>query len=292
MKKLLVLVVAVVALGACHNYKKDAQQLALLKDSLEQEAAFKDSSIVGFLSDFNEIQANLDSIKKVEQLVTVRSNNGGELDASQKEAILEDIAMLKDLLQRNKELTTSLQKKLGNANSKIGKLEGTIKQMQLMVNNLEAQVQEKDAEIVALTNEVQKLNIDISSLNEKIMAAESDNQQKSETIASQTVALNTAFYVFGSMKELKDNGIIEKKGGVLGIGKTPTIKKDFNRDYFTEIDIREFDLLPLMVKKAKVVSVHPAGSFHISGDRTADTLFVDNSAEFWKASKFLVIVTN
>jgi hypothetical protein len=48
-----------------------------------------------------------------------------------------------------------------------------------------------------------------------------------------------------------------------------------------------------MVKKAEIISVHPAGSFHISGGkRTADTLYIDNKAEFWKASKYLVILTN
>ncbi len=79
---------------------------------------------------------------------------------------------------------------------------------------------------------------------------------------------------------------------MLGIGKTPLIKKDFNRSYFTEIDIRNLDYIPLMVKKAKLVSVHPADSYHISGAKGADTLFIEDSAEFWKASKYLVIILN
>ncbi len=292
MKKIVVILWGVLMLGACHNYKKDAQQLTLVKDSLQQQTAFKDSSIVELLSGFNEIQANLDSIKKLEKLVTVQSKQGGELSNQQKDQILEDIALLNNLLQRNKDLAASLQKKLKGANSKISELEGTIKQLKMMLDNLEYQVQEKDGEIVALTNEVQKLNIDISSLNEKIMAIETENRQKAETIENQTVQINTAYYVFGSIKELKDNGIIEKKGGVLGVGKIPTMKKDFNRDYFTEIDIRDFKYLPLQAKKARMVTVHPEGSFHFSGEKTADTLFVDRQNEFWKASKYLVIITD
>ena len=292
MKKLLVLVLTVVIFSSCHNYKKDAERLMFVKDSLQQEAAFRDSTIVGFLNDFSEIQANLDSIKKIEKLVTVQSGIGRELNSSQKKMILEDIALLNDLMKRNKELTASLQKKLKDANFKIGNLEGTMKELQLMVNNLEAQTQQKDGEIIVLKEDVRKLNVDISSLNEKIATVETESQQKTQTIETQTVAMNKAYYAFGTAKELKDNGIIEKSGGVIGMGKTPVMKKDFNRDYFTEIDIRNFDYLRLMAKKAKLITVHPEDSYHFTGKKSSDTLFIDNSSEFWKVSKYLVVLTD
>ena len=279
-------------LVGCHNYKKDAQQLKISGDSLKIEAAFKDSSIIEFLNDFNEIQANLDSIKKFEKLVTIESNLGSELNSKQKKKILEDISLLNELLQKNKVLTVALQKKLNNANFKAGKLDAMVSEFKLMVSNLEMQVQEKDVEIMSLNDKVSKLNVDISSLNQKIGEIETESLQKSETIKSQTAQLNKAFFAFGSIKEFKEKGVIEKSGGLLGIGRTPALKKDFNRDYFTEIDIREFDILPLMVKKAKVVSVHPASSYHISGEKRADTLFIDDQVEFWKASKYLVIITD
>lgn len=107
----------------------------------------------------------------------------------------------------------------------------------------------------------------------------------------QTLKLNEAYYAIGNAKELKDVGLIERSGGVLGVGRTSTIKEDFNSEYFTEIDIREFNYIPLMVKSAEVLSVHPEGSFHISGRKTADTLFIDNKADFWKAARYLVILT-
>jgi hypothetical protein len=292
MKKLVFFIAGIVVLSACHNYKKDAQNLMLVKDSLEQVTAFRDSSIASFLNDFSEIQANLDSIKQIEKIVSVQSGSNRELNASQKQLIIEDIAMLHQLLQKNKELTASLQKKLKNANFKISDLEQTISGLELLVKNLEAQANEQDIVIADLTNEVKKLNVDITQLNQRIQVVESESQQKSETIETQTVALNKAYYAFGTLKELKDNDIIEKSGGVIGIGKTPVMKKDFNKDYFTEIDIRNFDYLRLMAKKAKLITVHPEGSFHFTGKKLSDTLFIDNSAEFWKASKYLVVLTD
>ncbi len=292
MKKLLFFIAGIIALSACHNYKKDAQNLTLVKDSLEQVTAYKDSSIASFLGDFSVIQANLDSIKQIEKIVSVQSGRNRELNTSQKQQIIEDIALLHQLLQKNKELTASLQKKLKNANLKIADLEETISGLELMVKNMEAQANEQDLQIASLTDEVKKLNVDITQLNQKIKDVETVSQQKTVTINEQTVALNTAYYAFGTLKELKDNGIIEKSGGVIGMGKTPVMKKDFNRDYFTPIDIRDFKYLRLMAKKAKLITVHPADSYHFTGKKTADTLFIDNTAEFWKASKYLVVLTD
>jgi hypothetical protein len=292
MKKILILGLVIVFFASCHNYKKDAGQLIMLRDSLQNEASFKDASIVEFLNDFNQIQESLDSIKKLENLVTVKSAQGREMNQRQKDLILEDIALLNDLIQKNKEEVSSLQKKLSTANARIGKLDAMTAEFERMVNNLERQVQDKDTEIFALSQQVQNLNININTLNQRIYEVESESQRKTETIQNQTVQLNKAYFAFGTNKELNDNGVIEKTGGLLGIGRTALIKEDFNRDYFSEIDIRDVDFIPLMVKKAEMISVHPAGSFHISGQKTADTLFIDNKAEFWKASKYLVVLTN
>jgi len=292
MKKLIFVLLGIVLLGGCHDYKKDAQNLGMVKDSMEQVAAIRDSSIASFLNDFSEIQANLDSIKQIEKIVSVQSGSNRELSASQKQLIIEDIAMLHQLLQKNKKLIASLQRKLNNSNIKNANLEKTIAGLELMVKNLEVQSSEKDVVIADLTNDVKKLNVDIKQLNEKIQVVETEIQQKTETIESQSTQLNKAYYAFGTLKELKDNGIIEKSGGLIGIGKTPVMKEDFNRDYFTEIDIRDFDYLRLMAKKAKLITVHPAESFHFTGKKLGDTLFIDNSAEFWKVSKYLVVLTD
>ena len=290
MKRLLIVSLGLFLLASCHNYKQDAEKLTMERDSLTAEAAMKDSSIVGYLSDFNEIMTRLDSIKSIEKLVTVKSAERREMSYSQKQKILEDIELLNDLLQKNKDQVNALQKKLNNSNYKVGKLNATIKELELMVSNLQKQIEEKDTEIARLNMDVQNLTKDIHQLNERIAVMEDESQQKSNTIDMQTLEMNKAFYIIGSSKELKENGVIDRSGGFLGLGRTSTIREDFNKDLFTGVDKRELQYLPLNVKKADVVSVHPAGSFHISGVKTADTLYIDNQAEFWSTSKYLVVV--
>lgn len=291
MKKWLLLVI-LTSLWGCQQNRQQAERLNLVMDSLKQVASEKDSAIVDFLSGFNEIQENLDSIKAVEKLVTVTSSGGVELKGSQKQQILEDIALLNQLIRKNKEMTADLQKKLSNSNTKIGKLQGMVAEFERMITNLNSQIEMKDAEIVRLTEDIQKLNINVTELSSQVEQVTQEVREKEQTIETQTVELNKAFYALGTVRELADNEVLDKSGGVLGIGRTLKMKKDFNRDYFSEVDIRQFRVLPLMVKKAKLVTVHPVGSFHITGEKRADTLFVDNPQEFWKASKYLLIAVD
>lgn len=286
MKKLL-FVLSVMVLVSCGQHKKEIARMQAKQDSVSQLGVQKDNSILEFIGSMNEIQMNLDSIKSIEKIVSVQTASGTELKAEAKNRIVEDIAQINNLLQKNKELVKSLQGKLRASNVKIAELEN-------MISLLNKQMGEKDAEIAILKQELENLHINVAGLNQKIeqitTESEATIKAKTQTINEQTIAMNTAYYAFGTKKELEEKNVIEKEGGVLGMGKTIKLKKDFNRDYFMKIDIREFNQLPLNSKKAKIVTTHPADSYHLTGVKTVEALVIDKPEEFWKATKYLVIV--
>lgn len=286
MKKLLV-ALSVLVLFSCGQHKKEIIRMQAKQDSVVALNVQKDNSILQFIGAMNEIQSNLDSIKAIEKIVSLQTAPGTELKVEAKNRIIEDIAQINNLLQKNKELVKSLQAKLRSSNQRITELE-------TMIEHLNKQVGEKDAEIANLKQELENLHVDVANLNQKIetITAESEKtiKEKDQTIEGQTVALNTAFYAFGTKKELADKNVIEKEGGVLGMGTTIKMKKDFNRDYFMKVDIREFKELPLNTKKARLVTYHPDGSYHFKGEKTFESLVIDKPDEFWKASKYLLIV--
>lgn len=271
------------------GHKKEIARMQAKQDSIAQLGVQKDNSILEFIGAMNEIQMNLDSVKTIQKLVSVQTAPGTELKAEAKKRIVEDIRQINDLLQKNKDLVKSMQGKLNSSSVKI-------KELQNMIEILNKQLADKDAELVRLNSDLEKLHVDVAGLNQKIetITAESNAtiKAKTQTIDEQTIALNTAFYAFGTKKELTEKNVIEKEGGVLGIGKTLKIKKDFNRDYFMKIDIREFKQLPLNTKKAKLVSYHPDGSYHftLTAKKTVESLVIDKPEDFWKASKYLLIV--
>ena len=286
MKKLLY-VLSVMVLVSCGQHKKEIAQMQARQDSITQVAVQKNNTILEFIDEMNEIQSNLDSIKSLEKIVSVQKSSGVEMKTAAKERIAEDIAQINDLLQKNKALVKSLTNKYRASNAKITELEKTIE-------NLTKQMGDKDADIANLTAELEAMHINVTNLNQQIetITAENENtvKEKNQAIEEQTNAMNTAYYAFGTKKELAEKNVIEKEGGVLGMGKTLTMKKDFNRDYFTKVDIREFKQLKLNAKKAVVLANHPVGSYHLTGTKTADGLVIDKPDEFWKVSKYLVVV--
>lgn len=289
MKKLL-FILAVVVLASCQQKKIDRMQT--VQDSLVTAAHEKDSTITDFIGTMNEIQANLDTVKKLQDIVNVESKTNAEPSRSSRDKILNDIAMINNLLQKNKELVASQKKKLNYSSYKM-------KEMREMLDRMTAQLNEKDTEIAQLKSELEKLHINISSLNQDLMTAKEKAEQqakmleeKSSTIDMQTTEMNTAYYVFGTAKELVENGIVEKEGGFLGLGRSLKFRKDFNPDLFTKIDIRKLTEISLNAKKAQVITTHPAGSYKLVGDDMIEKLEITNPEKFWKTSKYLVVVVN
>ena len=90
---------------------------------------------------------------------------------------------------------------------------------------------------------------------------------------------------------MKEQGVISKSGGFIGIGKTAKLSDDFNREYFTKIDISTVNEIELMSKKVKIISNHPSESYKIEGeDDSAEKLLILDSDAFWSSSKYLVMV--
>jgi DNA repair exonuclease SbcCD ATPase subunit len=286
MKKLM-FVLSVLVLVSCGQHKKEIAVMQARQDSITQVAVQKNNAILEFIDEMNEIQSNLDSIKTIEKIISVEKASNVELKTAAKDRIAEDIAQINDLLQKNKALVKSLTNKYKASNSKITELETTIA-------NMNKQLAEKDTDIASLTAELEALHINVTNLNQQIETITADSQkaikEKELAFEQQANVLNTAYYAFGTKKELAEKNVIEKEGGVLGLGKTLALKKDFNRDYFQKIDIRDFKQITLNSKKAVLLANYPADSYHLTGIKTVDALVIDKPDEFWKTSKYLVVV--
>jgi DNA repair exonuclease SbcCD ATPase subunit len=280
-------VLSVLVLVSCGQHKQEIAQMQARQDSITQVAEQKNNTILVFIDEMNEIQTNLDSIKAIEKIISVEKASSIELKTSTKDRIAGDIAQINTLLQKNKALVKSLTNKYKASNERIAELETTIA-------NMTNQMADKDADIANLTAELEALHINVTNLNQQIetITAESAKtiKEKEQAFEEQANEMNTAYWAFGTKKELAEKNVIEKEGGVLGMGKTLALKKDFNRDYFQKIDIREFKQMTLNAKKAVLLANHPAGSYHLTGTKIIEALVIDKPIEFWKTSKYLVVV--
>jgi len=261
--------------GAEKEKNPVVDSLAGDNSNLKGQLTEKEAAIQEFVNTFNEIQANLNEIKEKEKIVTSNTQQGTDVK-SKEEQIKQDIQSIYELMGKNKARISSLNKKLKNANTKIAGLEQ-------MIATLEAQLNEKDIQITDLKNKVEQLNIELSNLVVNYENLEQENQVKTEK-------LNLAYYVIGTGKELKQKGITEKEGGFVGLGKVTELKKDFNKEYFTKIDVSQTTVIPIGAKKIKILSTHPSNSYKLIGQKPVEKLEIVNADDFWSVSKYLVIV--
>ena len=236
----------------------------------------QDSSIQSFIRGFNEIQDNLDEIKKKEKIVTENSKDP-EVRKSKEQEIVDDIQAIYDIMNKNKQRLASMKSKLKESNKKNDELEK-------FIARLTTEIEEKDATINDLKGQLERLNVEMTALNLNYEEATQESSVKTEK-------LNTAYYAFGTSKELIKNNVLTKEGGFIGMGKTAKMKEDFNKGYFTKVDISVFTEIVLGVKKAKFITTHPASSYKIEGtDGKAEKIVITNAEDFWSASKYLVVV--
>lgn len=285
MKKIIPFFV-LLAFGACKsNIQEDPAYKKLLseRDSLAGLVSTDVVTINQYLSDFNDIQTNLDRIKEAEKLITINANNA-ENQTSAKDQINQDMQLIYDLLQQNKNTIDDLRRKLKKSNNKLVELEK-------MLSNLEQQLTAKNAEIEELKAKLEQMNIKVEILTANIDSLNKENAQKQDVIAQKTEELNTAYYVLGSKKELIENKIISKEGGFVGMGKIEKLRDDFNKDYFTKIDITQINEIPINASKAKVITSHPTNSYKLETmDKKVEKLIILDKKSFWSVSKYLVIV--
>ncbi len=275
----LLLTVGSVSFTSCGGDKEKevnplADSLAGVNGELNGKLSEKEAAMQEFISSFNEIQENLNAIKEKEKIVSNASSQGDV--KSKEDQIKEDIQAIYDLMSKNKNRISSLSKKLKNSNLK---LEG----LEKMIENLQNSINLKDAEIAELKTKMEGLNIELSNLTTNYQEVEAEVAAKKEEI-------NTAYYAIGTSKELKAKNVISKEGGFIGLGKTTKVKEDFNKEYFTKVNIEQTTSISIGAKKAKLITSHPSGSYKMIGEKPVEKIEITNAKEFWSASKYCVII--
>ena len=267
--------VSVMILSSCNQ--DQINQLNSEKQALVEESAEKEEAIEQMLMKFNQIQENLDEIKKREGILHVSDPEIA------RETMVEDIQLINQLMIENEELNRQLLEELSESNYATAEL-------RKMVDHLNEQMDEKDKEIALLKQEIQlkdKKLFELFISNDSLSNLAAN--QKAE-INEMTDEMNIAFYAYGTYKDLEENKVLTKEGGVLGLGKTTNLEKNLNVDYFTKIDIRKQKSFLIYADKAELVSKHPDGSYKFVGENKVDSLVITDVDAFWKTTKMMVIV--
>jgi len=280
MKKLLFVALCLLAMVACKN-EKPAQNLAGVSqaDSLQKIIAQKDNEINDMMATLNDIQEGFRQITEAENRVTVAQAGEGADKAQQ---IRENIQFISQRMMQNKQLINKLQQQLRESSFKGDELKKTIETLTSQMEEKEQQLQQLRAELDSKDIHISQLDETINNLNTDVSNLQQESSQKTEVINTQDKQLNTAWYVFGTKRELKEQNILVK-------GKV--LQGNFNKNYFTKIDIRVDKEIKLYSKSAELLTAHPGGSYTLTRDsKDQYVLRITNPQTFWSTSKYLVIL--
>lgn len=269
------LVVVLLMLTACgKNSKQEEERQKELTElqTLRTQVAEQDSLI-------NLVIQNFAQIQQLEGMITLDGNS--EVPQSQRGKIEDNLRLINEKLESNRQTIDLLNKKLAQSGNKNSSLQRTI-------GTLQEQLNAKNAEILDLTEELKRKNYAIGVLDSMVTDLSNNVENLSKTSAAQQAelerqdaALNTVRYCIGTSRDLKDMNII-RNGEVVTEG--------YQSDYFTQIDLRKVTSIPLYEKKAELKTKHPKSSYKlVKGEDKMLTLEITNPREFWSLSKILVI---
>ncbi|MCW3805471.1 hypothetical protein [Plebeiibacterium marinum] len=290
MKKLIIPLIATCIISCTGPSSKE--KLTQQNDSLLVASAEKDKILNELASSLVAIDENLQTIKEKENLIAVNMGTPESNSESLQVKINSDIQDIYELMLANKERIAELEQKIKQSNS-------DNKSLNNLVSRLNKQLKEKSIEIIELREQLSQKNIEIASLNftvegmsQVIDSIRNSNSKTQAVLDSTTTELYSAYYAFGTKKELKDHQVISNEGLPL-FGKQKVLSKDFNEDYFTKVDIRDVEEIPLFRPKYKILTNHPEGSFEIiTGEEDTKTIKILDKDAFWSISKFLVVQVN
>lgn len=275
---------AVILLVSCGNGgKQEEKNMASQStiDSLTDVVNQKNNELNDIMSTFNDIQESFREINEAEGRVNIARNSG---EANVKGEIAENISFIKSTMQLNRERIAKMREQLRQSSFNNSKLQSTIENLSKELETKTRQIEELQAELESKNAHIQTQDKQISELNSNVNTLAEQNEEKARAVERQNKQLNTAWYVFGTKKELQEQHILEGSSKVLKTG-------DFNKDYFTKIDIRVDKVIKLYSKSAKLLTSHPSGSYSLDKDATGMyVLRITNPTVFWSVSKYLVVV--
>lgn len=282
MKKMIFASLCLVAMMASCDGKKQnmipESQVAHERDSLMQAISQRDAELDEMMTMVNDINTGFQQINAAQGRVVSEKAEGGNMRSQ----IQDNMNFIQQTMQQNREQIEKLKARLKNSSLASTKLQETIDQLTAQLEEKNAQLEALRAELANKDITIQEQGQQIENLNANVSDLNALNEEKAAMMAQQDKQLNTAWFVFGTKAELKEQKILEK-GDVLKNG-------NYNKEYFTQIDIRTYKEIKLYSKSASMLTNHPAGSYTLEKDSKGQyVLKITDPNKFWSVSRYLVI---
>lgn len=265
--------------GNSQKLAEDSARIAELSADYAEANSFNDSLMLLM----GDIYTGLDSINMQEGLL-YNMGNGENVD--RRAEIRQNLANIKARLAANRALLDDMEAKLKASGKDNGVLTKTIGQLKDRIAQQDQKISQLESDLAAARGQIDTLTNKVAVTEEAVKTETAAKEAAQAATEAAENAANQVYYAIGTNKELKKNGLLEKKF----LGQTKVLKGDFNESYFTKADKRSLSVIPTGGKKVKIWTNMPEDSYQIveNADKTK-TIKITNPTEFWSMTPFLVI---
>ncbi|MBR1626726.1 MAG: hypothetical protein IJ681_06235 [Bacteroidales bacterium] len=289
MKRILILCIAtaIVICSSCSNKEEIRLREQHLKDSFNTLLNEKIQAAETLEAQMRDIDDNLMNISsQYAELREITSSDAAITENVAKHIEIQ-INAIADLLAKDKQRLATIQNQLQKQKNDNSKAED----MQNRINLLTAKVADGEDQIAKLTEDLKNKDVELKNLNTQVIQLQEQSKKNKAELLKLEDERYTGYFIVGTKKELKKAGLIDTKGGFIGIGKTTTMASNGDVSMMKKIDIRNLSEIPLTGQKVEILTSHPNNSYSLQGNTSKpSSLLITSADEFWQASRCLVIL--
>lgn len=282
-------IIFAVSMTSCVENSSKYKALQAELDSLQANYKLQGAELDEVFATINEIEQGLSSIRETESILAVTSTDGLEIKEGTKEQLMKDVEAIQGAIKGYQEEIEKLRKdkRLQSAQFKkrLNAMQKELKEKAEIIESLSTQIEEKNAQIVLQTKQIASLDEVVSNLKNEVAELHQEGVSLKAKVADQEAEIYSVYYIVGSKQELIDAGVMTKGG----LFKSSKVSYQSEKNAFVKIDLREISEINTNAKKAKVMSIHPKGTYAFVENDGEMVLNISNPAEFWEQTKYLVI---
>jgi hypothetical protein len=299
MRRILWVVPLVLAMGCNQNKEElakalaDAQALAAEKDSLITEVLETSKFVNGVNEELAKARTAL-----VTSAASSDAGTPAERDRAARAAALERVTALVARLNETEQRLEQSSQRARGLSSRNTSLLRQIEEYKTSIDSLQASALRTETELRGI---IDSQSVQIAGLTQDLDTTRAAKEQLTMVNAALTDSvsyMNTVYYVAGTEEELIEKGVVVKEGKKFLFfgGKQLHPARSLDPSDFTPLDQRSMTSIDLPAdREYKVVSrqnLAYADTTSVRDGKLHGQLRISHPEEFWKGSKYLILVEN
>lgn len=257
------------------------KQINILKKE-NQNLRDKEKKLEASVSSYERTLAEVEfNLRKIESNLTMM----GELS--------KEVSRDEPIDERVKNRVEIVQRLINNSALKVHMMDYNLNELRRVSSEQSAEILKLDQSVKSSTRELIEKTKQFESQRQLMELSQGEleelyaNQKKQVDELSKI--LNRAYLYSGTAKELKEDKIIDKEGGFIGIGRVKILNANSPEGMFTRLEKDKTSRRTFRSKKIRLLTKHPENSYSIHSLDVETTLTILNEKAFWQHGNYLVV---